>query len=562
MGKFLRKNKEYLGYFVLIILLSAGFLRFWQVSRIPPGLFGDEVDTGYQAYSILKTGKDYFGNFLPIHFQSLGDWRVPLYIYLDTLFVAIFGLTELTVRLPAVILGILSVLVVFFLTQRFIKNKNIALISSFLLTISPWHFHISRVGLEVNFLSVLFPLGILCFWRGLENKKTIYFILSALFLALTPYAYNTPKLFLPLILLVLFYLWRKEILREKKNLTIFLLILFIMLLPLMKDFLKGTSQARFLGISIFSDPETGEKVRLAREECDYRGIFERILHNKGVVWIDDFFKNYLSAISSLFLFGTGDPNPRHSIGRRGEMYLWELPFLALGLIFSFWQAVKEKNKFFQFGLWWLVLAPIPASLTINGGTHALRLFLFLPWLQVFTALGIGEFFNYFKNKRFKIIFEIILGLIISISCFNYFHRYFVHYPKIPGRWWNYGYKEIFEYVNKVEDKYEKIYISPSWEPSIVYGLFYGKFSPQEVQKEITLTVNTLGKYHFYSPDLGRVKRGEGDLKTLYIVNPAELAVPDLDIKKSPYVRFIKEIKAPDGLISFVIFSSADVKENE
>ncbi|MGB9911229.1 MAG: ArnT family glycosyltransferase [Microgenomates group bacterium] len=563
MEKNFKKNKnEVKLLFLILIFLVAGFLRFWEVTRIPPGLFGDEVDTGYQAYSILKTGKDYFGNFLPVHFQSLGDWRVPLYIYLDTLFVAIFGLTEMAVRLPAVILGMLSVLAVFFLVQKFTKNKNIALLSAFLLAISPWHFHISRIGLEVNFLPVLFPLGILCFWKGLENKKRFLFILSAIFLGLTPYAYNTSKLFLPLILVVLFYLWRKEVLSERKNLMIFLIVLFIVLLPLGKDFLKGTSQARFLGISIFNNPQTAEKVRLAREKCDYQGIFERVLHNKVVFWFDDFVKNYLSAISPSFLFGSGDPNPRHSIGGRGEMYLWELPFLILGLIFAFWQAIKEKNKFFQFSLWWLVLAPIPASLTLNGGTHALRLFLFLPWLQIFTALGIGEFFNYLKNKKFKIIFGVALSLVIILSCFNYFHHYFVHYPKISGRWWNYGYKKVFEYVNKVENKYERIYISPSWEPSTVYSLFYGKFSPYEVQKEITLTVNALGKYHFYSPDLGRVKRGEGDLKTLYIVNPAELAIPDLDIKKSPYVRFVKEIKTPDGLISFVIFSSADIKENE
>src|SRR4030042_1148859 len=90
---------------LVVIILVAAIVRLWKVGIIPPGLFGDEVDTGYQAYSILKTGRDYFGNFLPVHFQSFGDWRVPLYIYLDRLFVAFLGLSELAVRLPSAILG-------------------------------------------------------------------------------------------------------------------------------------------------------------------------------------------------------------------------------------------------------------------------------------------------------------------------------------------------------------------------------------------------------------------------------------------------------------------------
>jgi len=554
------EKKKINNFFLLLILLGAFLLRLWGIGKIPPGLFGDEVDTGYQAYSILKTGRDYFGNRFPIHFQSFGDWRVPLYIYFDTVFVALLGLNELAVRLPAVILGTLGILLTFFLANKLTGSKKIGLISAFLLAVSPWHFHISRVGLEVIFLPVLFPLGLLLFWKGLETKKSWFFGLSGFVLGLTPYAYNTPKLFLPLILVVLLVAWRKEIIKNKKQVFIFLVILFFVLLPILIELFRGTAQARFLGISIFNNQQVAEKVRLARESCNYQGVVKRLLHNKVVFWLDDFVKNYLLAISPSFLFGSGDSNPRHSIGGRGEMYLWELPFLFLGLIIVFLRAFKKQDKFFQFVLAWLVLAPIPSSLTMNGGRHALRLFLLLPWLEIVVALGIKEFFSYFNSKKIKVFFLGFLTMVILISSFYYFHHYFVHYPKISGRWWNYGYREVFEYVNKVENKYQKIYISPSWEPSLVYSLFYGKFSPLQVQKEIDITANTLGKYQFYSPDLGRVKRGEGEEKTLYVVNPAELSIPGLDIKNSPYVKFIKEIMAPDGSVIFLIFSSSDVKD--
>jgi len=555
------KRQGWLLVFLGIILLFSFLLRIWRVEKVPPGLFGDEVDTGYQAYSILKTGKDYFGNRFPVHFQSFGDWRLPLYIYFDTLFVALLGLNELAVRLPAVILGTIGILMAFFLASKLAGDKKIGLISAFLLAISPWHFHISRVGLEVIFLPVLFPLGFLLFWQGLEKKKFLFFVLSGLVLGLTPYAYSTPKLFLLIILVVLLLIWRKEIIKNKKQAFVFLLVLFLVLLPMLIELFRGTAQARFLGISIFNDQQVAEKVRVARENCDYPGVIERILHNKVVFWFDDFVKNYLLAISPSFLFGNGDPNPRHSIGNRGEMYLWELPFLFLGIIIVFLKAFKKQDKFFKFLFAWLVLAPVPSALTINGGSHALRLFLFLPWLEIVVALGIEEFFSYFSSKKIKVLLLVILTVIILISSFYYLHYYFVHYPKISGRWWNYGYKEVFDYINKVENKYQKIYISPSWEPSLVYSLFYGKFSPLRVQKEINISSNTLGKYQFYSPDLGRVKRGEGEEKTLYVVNPGELTIPNLDVENSPHVKFIKEIIAPDGLVSFVIFSSPDVKDD-
>ncbi|PJE67326.1 hypothetical protein COU95_03035 [Candidatus Shapirobacteria bacterium CG10_big_fil_rev_8_21_14_0_10_40_9] len=552
-----RMQKKSLIFLFLILLLAAS-LRFFRLSIIPPGLFGDEVDTGYQAYSILRTGKDYFGNFLPVHFQSFGDWRVPLYIYLDTVFVAMLGLSELAVRLPSAILGILGVLLAFFLVKKITSDEKISLLSAFLLSVSPWHIQISRVGLEAIFLPVLFPAGLILFWRGKDEKKAVWLVLSALCLGLTPYAYSTPKLFLPLLVLLLFLLWGKELGKQKKKLVIFLTTLALVLLPLGLNLIKGSGQARFLGISIFSNPEIPERVRQARQNCDYQGGLARILHNKVTFWIDDFSKNYLSSISTDFLFGKGDPNPRHSVGSRGELYLWELPFLLLGLGLTIFKAFKEKDKIYQFILGWLVLAPVPAALTIGGGTHALRLFLFLPWLQVLTALGIFSVWEFFKSKRIKILYVTCLTLLASVSLFLYLHQYFVHYPKVSGRWWNYGYREIFDYVKKVESKYQKINISPSWEPSIVYTLFYSQYPPEKTQKEITISAVDIGKYHFLSPDLGRVKRGEGEKKTLYVLNPAELEIANLKLKDSPEVKFIKDIKAPDGSTAFVIFSSADV----
>lgn len=63
------------------IVVIASILRLFHLSQVPVSLFGDELDVGYQAYSILKTGRDYSGNYMPLHLQSLAEWRTPLYLY-------------------------------------------------------------------------------------------------------------------------------------------------------------------------------------------------------------------------------------------------------------------------------------------------------------------------------------------------------------------------------------------------------------------------------------------------------------------------------------------------
>lgn len=548
---------------LVVIILVAAIVRLWKVGIIPPGLFGDEVDTGYQAYSILKTGRDYFGNFLPVHFQSFGDWRVPLYIYLDSLFVAFLGLNELAVRLPSAILGILGVLATYFLVKKITSRVGIALLAAFLLAISPWHIQLSRIGLEAIFLPVLFPLGIIAFLKAVEVKKGYkWFMVSGFILGLSVYTYNTPKLFLPLLVLSLIFIWRKELLANRKKAIFFLAALLVILIPLGVDFIKGSSQARFLSISIFSDSQVSEKVRLAREGCDYQGIVVRLLHNKVTVWTDTFVKNYLSSVSTDFLFAKGDLNPRHAVGGRGELYLFELPFLILGLGIVFLKAFKDKRKVFQLILAWLVLSPIPAALTQNGGTHAIRLFLFIPWFQIVTALGIWAVWEYIHSRRVKISLIALLSFIICLSVFSYTHDYFVHYPKISGRWWNYGYREIFDYVNINQCKYDKIYISSSWEPPIVYVMFYSRYPVRNAQKELTIHSNKIGKYNFSAPKLSSLLKEGSELKTLYVLAPGELEFinyHNLGTTNDSSIKFIKEIKAPDQSIAFVVFSSSDVE---
>ncbi|MDP2861036.1 MAG: glycosyltransferase family 39 protein, partial [bacterium] len=133
--------------FFLIIFLAV-ITRVPFLDGFPNGFSGDEASQGYTAYSILKTGRDEWGEFLPLNPRSFGDFKPPLYTYLTVPSVGLFGLSEGAVRLPSAIIGILTVIIVYFLTREILglgeffsekERKAVSLLSAFLLAVSPWH---------------------------------------------------------------------------------------------------------------------------------------------------------------------------------------------------------------------------------------------------------------------------------------------------------------------------------------------------------------------------------------------------------------------------------------
>ena len=103
--KVLNKN---LLFFVIVFL---GFvLRFYALDKIPASLNPDEASLGYTAFSLLTTGADEHGKFLPLALKSFGDWKLPGYPYFSIIPVLIFGLNSFSTRFVSAIAGIFAVL--------------------------------------------------------------------------------------------------------------------------------------------------------------------------------------------------------------------------------------------------------------------------------------------------------------------------------------------------------------------------------------------------------------------------------------------------------------------
>jgi len=127
---------------IAIIILAAG-LRLWQLGSVPPSPDWDEAALGYDAYSIMHTGRDEFGKFLPVVLRSFDDYKPALYAYLAIPTVAMLGLNIFAVRLPSALFGIISVIAVFYLVQelfRDFKYKDpLALVASLCWRYLPGH---------------------------------------------------------------------------------------------------------------------------------------------------------------------------------------------------------------------------------------------------------------------------------------------------------------------------------------------------------------------------------------------------------------------------------------
>src|SRR5690242_18364453 len=119
------------------ILVIAIAFRLFQLGTIPYGITNDNASYIYSAYSIWHTGKGIDGTFLPLSFNTDSS-NSPVPIYLDAPFVGLMGVSPLSGRLPYALAGVGSVALLYGISLQLFKKKSIALLSAFVLAVSPW----------------------------------------------------------------------------------------------------------------------------------------------------------------------------------------------------------------------------------------------------------------------------------------------------------------------------------------------------------------------------------------------------------------------------------------
>lgn len=490
----------------IVLIVSGLFLRLWNLSSVPSSLFGDEIDVGLQAYSILTTNRDYMGNFLPVMFRSFAEYRLPMQLYMTVPFIKMFGLNELGVRGASVLMGFLSILGMFLLTKEFF-GKRVSVIATLLLLFSPWHFMFSRQANDTGFLIPFTLFGTLFFIRGLKNYK--YLLLSSFIWGLGIYSYATYSLFAPFFLIALTLVFLEK-LRKNGIVKLFLAVIvgLIIISPYIHETFKGSTTKRVSDIGLITPDELEARVVQGRRWSG--GVWSKLFYNKYTIVASEVFNNYTKAFSPNFLFASGDTNPRHNVEGSGQLHYFEVFTFAIGILIVLSGLKKKPKKMYLVLLIWLLLAPIPSSLTKDGGTHAARLILMLPPITIFSALGIHTLFMTKSIIGKSVTALIVLLILFSVS--RYMHNLFIVWPNESWRYWHYGFEETIKFVKSVDTNYEKIYFNNTYEPMLPRFLFYYEYDMKDFQKQFEGDVHIVNLEEGFDGFLLGDKYYFGDLK--------------------------------------------------
>lgn len=483
-------NSIYILLLVIIFITSLS-LRLYKLGKVPNGLSTDEADMGYNAYALIRTGEDVYGRKFPLFFQSLDDYKPGIPIYSLIPAVKYLGLSEYSIRLvPALIASFTPLLMFFLLKLLYPKDAKIAPIAATLMVFAPWNIAISRATLQ--YIEMFFSYQVFFVAFLLAVKKNQKFLpVSFLVLGLTLYVYYAAVIYLPFICLILFYLYRHELLKNLRLFIISVLILMLVSAPAIAHYKTLQSKSRFNVVSVFN-PEVVLPLSIAEIQQDKQGKipFSSIIHNRRLIYTNTAIANYFDYFNFNYLFTNSRTIRYFAINGVGLFYLLEVPFFLYGL----YLIVTRKSREDQLILSLLLVGPVPAMITL-GTPFPHRALLFLMSVQVISAIGATSVYKYLHRFSY-----LIVGLYI-VSIYFFLHQYYIHSPKeftteTDNRAWFSTVKEAIPKVNQLKTNYDKVVFTWSVQRLVppIYFLFYNKIDPRIVQNKAIKWTNEAPSY--------------------------------------------------------------------
>jgi len=543
-------KKKIIIILALIVLLGGG-LRFWRLASHPVSLSIDEVAIGYNSYSILKTARDEHGQFLPLAFRSIGDFKPPILIYLSMPAILLFGLNEFGVRLTIALIGTLTIISVYLLTKELTKNETISLLTSFSLAISPWHIQFSRATFEA-ILALFFMITGAWLFLKTVRQSCRFLWLSAIFLSLAMYSYHSERLVVPLLVLGMTIIFWQELWQHKKETLLAFFTALLICIPFIHLMLGPEGQTRAVHAFINRDYEINRELN---QPLDFLG---HVFASNPVILFNFWLKRYSDYWNLRFMFFDGIKLTLPGTPDVGLFHLFEIiPFL-IGSWFILFKKKVLKGKKKQMFFCWLLLGPLAASLA-NNPQHPLRSLTIIPMFQIIVGIGGFWLLSWFGKKGVfkKALVSLSALVIITVSLIYYGDIYYVHFPIHFSECWSYGLKDVAQYAWAHKDEYDEIVIDPTFGtrgPDTVsvpylYVLFYGQYDPYSFQnspRRGALTGDLLDFENFtfreiYWPQ-DRSQKGN-----LFIGSPWRLPPEDLSQE-----QILKKITFKNGATSFLI----------
>jgi 4-amino-4-deoxy-L-arabinose transferase-like glycosyltransferase len=459
---------------IVACIVLAIFLRFWQLGSIPEGFHSDEAAYGYNAYSILKTGKDEYGKAFPLLLRSYGDYKAAVDSYLMIPFIYFGGLHEWAVRAPSAVFGILFILLTYVLVLRVSKDRHLALVSGVLAVISPLGILLSRVQSDPLICATLFFFAIYCWFLWLDTRKARFIVLVGISIFLSFYTYTITRLFaIPFLLVIGLWYWK---IFDKQARLMFCSIVTVVVIAVVGLYISPAG-VYFSQVNVFSSNDVQLPLD---EEIREDGAQEaplwmtRIIHNKVVAYGQYFLKNYTDYFSFEFLFTQAKQPLREQIPHQGVLMLADLPFLLIGIYMAF----RRHLRYGVFAILWLFLAPAVLSITSIETPNVHRFILAAIPAYLLVALGIISLYK-MVSPRLRRGLTIVIVCLFAINLLYDMHELFVHQPIHTPLYRNEEDKKLALYLKPVASKYDVI-VGPKILEDI---LFFWPIEPAVYQRE-------------------------------------------------------------------------------
>jgi 4-amino-4-deoxy-L-arabinose transferase-like glycosyltransferase len=508
------------------IVVYAIILRFFKLDQFPPSLNWDEVAAGYNAYTIANWGADEYGTKFPIVFKNFGDDKHPVHIYLTALTIKVFGLSDYTTRASSAAIGVVGVIAIYFLAKKLFKDEAAGIFASGFLAVSPYHLQYSRGLWEANFALSFLLAGVTLFYYGIEKKNWLIPV-SFVSFGLSFFSYHSAKIVVPPVVLFLVLTNIKKLFEDKK------ILLWIVVVGLLFGGLI-IKEPKILGFARVN------QTKFSEEQVNKYGGVTGILLN-----------NYKQYFTYSYLFQKGDQSPRGSVKVIGEFYKIDMILAAIGMFVLIY---RKKWQAFSLVVLWLAFSPLPGAVSSIEPSSTRGIFMIGPVILL-SANGAAFLISVFKKNRMKILIALALILCLAYESYNYLHYYYTEYSKAEAIEWQYGMKQVVDYVKR-NPEYIQIYMDKIRQQPYIFFLYYLKTPLPELIKTVKYdesesksynTVLSFGKYQFGG---WNIIESYPNYKVLYIVTPSYYGG----------LRYLSQfdlndlIKYPNGTNAFYIVS--------
>lgn len=541
MDSFLKINEKKL---LLLIFLAAFLFRFFMLSQNPVNLSMDEVSIGYSAYSVLKTGRDEWGVRFPLAFESVGDFKPPVNIYLTVVSIAVIGLNEFSVRFPVALLGSITPLIFVLLLKNMKFSRFGYIFAGFWFALLPWHVHFSRGSFEAVTALFFMLLGALCFILCIRKKSFLLFNLSNLFLALSLWSYHAERLFIPALIIALFVIFRKDILfifsNTKKFFASVLLVTILITPFIYLTFFTQAVKVRALSTSIFREQSLIQELHNGK----YRDLGDKIFDNDIYIVSRHWAGKYLNYFDPRFWFWKGMQFTPPQYFDSGLFYAADIILILPGIYFLFTEKDKVKK---YLGMFWFFAGPVPASLAMNE-QHPLRALTWIPFFGLAVASTLDRVGPKLP-KRLPLVLIYMATLVVGIVYFS--DIYFRQFPRFFADAWQYGYKDIALTVCKEKNNYDKVIVTDTFGEEApvntgipgMYVLFYCKVDPND--------------FRLKGAPFDKIKIRRIQWKSDKIITNSLIVGSALDLPRDqiPEKNILKTIYYPDGKPAFVFLNT-------